>query len=91
MYVYDLTVSVRTPGAVQLGTWVKDAYEVTVVLSSRAVVSPEGSAGDKGLLHWPVWLLVGFCSTQAVGLRAQVAHWLLAGGLPQFLSLAASP
>lgn len=27
-------------------------------------------------------VLVGFGSTQALGLRAQVAHWMLAGRLP---------
>ena len=64
------------------------------MLLSRAVVSSEGSSGDEAL---PPSFQVDprgcwqDSVTQAVGLRAQVPHWLLAGGLLPFLPTWTSP
>lgn len=60
--------------------------EVAIKVSPRAGVSSEGSVG-KNLLPGSLSLLAGFSISRAMGPRALVLWWLLAGGHPQFLAM----
>lgn len=75
------------PGSSGLGSVTRLQIKVSNGLQSHM----KASLGKDLLPSSFIWLSAGFSSSQAVGLRVSVLHWLFSGGLPQLLTCESLP
>lgn len=66
----------------------KISHKAAIKALARVVVLSKVLTGE-GLTSKFTWLLTELSSLRAVGLRALVSCWLLAGGCPHFLATCA--